>query len=362
MQISRREFLKRAALAAAGLAAYPLIPSCSPKEEPVRVPQAEYIFSFGVHFDIVDAGRLEEVIIQTQPDLVLSEGGHSTALDAQKLQDAIVAFKERGELPLWGGYWTGQLLVSARRDIPFSYPEEWTEEQSVILQGRFEAVKSKWTDSVEQWLLGRPSQSLETYRQSVDDYAELCRERQDHIAERLNNNIEDVLRKADPDLLQKEKVRILVRMGLLHTRLFDEVSGKKEMWYDSTPGSFGPADDSRKKAIAGREVSEYEIAQSVTHIALDAYFTELGLGGAVARQYAGIFASHIDLKDFNKISKEVAPEPTLENLAYQVKQVLSGKNINYDILPTESSQVLEAIRAHYTAKLGDYTHGPVKVK
>lgn len=117
------------------------------------------------------------------------------------------------------------------------------------------------------------SDAVRLYREKCEQIATLQSEREDMMVANFEEEIEQVL-KSRPDLMQKHELKILVSMGLYHTRLghiFTKSGMKTDRHFSTKSYTYGYQNEAIRNFTFHKEPSDELIQRSVTESIVDTY-------------------------------------------------------------------------------------------
>lgn len=180
-------------------------------------------------------------------------------------------------------------------DIPFS---DETELLKAIEEDRL------FDEAGNYFISGELEKSIQTYRLYINSRSESNRRREEKIKENLQYQIKEFI-KENPLYQKKEKLKVLVRLGAVHTNLYKELkkeSKKSKQFqfsreFSQLPIVFARGEEMQRKNLLGND--ELVARAMVEHFILAklrGLTDEVKLGGICRK-----LASRLSLKDIEQI-------------------------------------------------------------
>ena len=120
-------------------------------------------------------------------------------------------------------------------------------------------------DVMNNFRFGNFKESLAKLRLYIKSEADLQMEREKKIKKNLKNQIKEFL-KENPEYVQKDNLKVLIRLGAYHTKLYRDLKQDKlevSREFNRLPGVYLSFDEAKRRIIAGKEVTDELLARGI---------------------------------------------------------------------------------------------------
>lgn len=275
-----------------------------------REPKVSYHFFFSPHGTAEDFKNLAKAY--QEADIYVPEIYNWT----QELKSALQSLS-KGELTLNKIY---KLFPDLSRSSARRYELEiiYNSKKPILIVDAsvrdFELKKEQgkvnflWREAIDNFIYGHFQESLSKLRDYIKTYANFLTQREIKIKENLKTQIQEFL-KQNSDYCQKENLKVLVRLGGYHTKVYGDLVKEKldvSREFSQMPYVYYSLDEARRRIVFGKEVDDLLLARGLIENLLDPYLSQLTQDNQKISQVLRKISSQLTLKDIEQISRNIA--------------------------------------------------------
>ncbi|MFA6145836.1 MAG: hypothetical protein WC697_00705 [Patescibacteria group bacterium] len=183
----------------------------------------------------------------------------------------------------------------------------------------------EWTKALgkgeQNFVEGRLSQAIEEIRSFINIFVEFQEEREKIIKINLNNQLKFFLEK-HKEYTNKEKLRVLIKLGAYHTNLYhkfkeEDLSVSRE--FNQIPITYSIWNEAERMTQFNKDVSDEILAKGLIDIFLMAYLRDSSNDSEKIIRVNRKLLQSLKLKDIEQISKDYSKNQVI-NISEELKK------------------------------------------
>lgn len=181
----------------------------------------------------------------------------------------------------------------------------------------FEKAESFGQKAKEFFMSGHFKESLEQLYSYLKGYAEVQIKREEKIKINLEAKLKEFL-KNNPDYAKKKDLRVLIRLGDFHTKIYQEFKKEKRpvsREFNELPMVYSSLVEAKRRIVFDKEISDELMARGIIETLIEPYLDQLTSDTVKSQAVNRKISTQLSLKDIERISKNYAKNPKTDIIA-----------------------------------------------
>ncbi len=315
----------------------PIIEGAEDKKEREKEPKVSFDILYGSHLFPNDLKKIENTFDDADIYVPEQEGWSKGSLllfnEISKGNVSAAGVAQEIGIPP-NSFQFKQLKMIEGSKKPILFVDLPSEHKLVKKQNK---IRESWSEVHKSFAKGDFELALEKERWQIKSEADYQKKREEFMRKHLEKEVQKLI-KENPQLKNKEKVKVLLRMGIAHTRLHHDLKKHKlpvSEQFTSTPLPFSSSEEAIRRAMFSKEISDELLARGIFESLIFQNAIKVTDDSVKANLLRRKISSKLSLEDIKKISKEFDNNPGIA-----VVDCLKKQNIKIPKTKMEAEEML----------------------